>query len=300
MMTRPRDRIDYSAIPDREPLELPDAKRVAVWVIVNIENWDIEKPMPRTVLSPPGNQVHVPDIPNWSWQEYGMRVGFWRLHEALVSRGIPVTMSVNGSVCVQYPRIAGAARDAGWEFLGHAYRQRPTHLIEDQREDIRQTIEAIRDFTGRAPRGWMGPGLTETFETPDHLAEAGIEYVADYPMDDQPFEIRTRHGPLTSIPYTVELNDIPMMLIQHHKAAELHDRCMDSFERLDREGERNARVMAIAVHPYISGTSFRIKYFEKVLDEVSNADGAVMWTGGQILDWYRAIVRARSRGSAKE
>ena len=146
----------------------------------------------------------------------------------------------------------------------------------------------------------MGPGLTETFETPDHLAEAGIEYVADYPMDDQPFEIRTRHGPLTSIPYTVELSDIPMMLIQHHKAAEFHDRCMDSFERLDREGERNARVMAIAVHPYISGTSFRIKYFEKVLDEVSNADGAVMWTGGQILDWYRAIVRARSRGSAKE
>ena len=146
----------------------------------------------------------------------------------------------------------------------------------------------------------MGPGLTETFETPDHLAEAGIEYVADYPMDDQPFEIRTRHGPLTSIPYTVELNDIPMMLIQHHKAAEFDDRCMDSFERLDREGERNARVMAIAVHPYISGTSFRIKYFEKVLDQVSNADGAVMWTGGQILDWYRAIVRARSRGSAKE
>ena len=240
MVMKPRDRIEYSAMADRPPLALPGGKRVAVWVIVNIENWDIERPMPRTVLPPPGHQVHIPDIPNWSWQEYGMRVGFWRFHEALVSRGIPVTMSVNGSVCVQYPRIAGAARDAGWEFLGHAYHQRPTHLIEDQREDIRRTIDTIRDFTGRAPRGWMGPGLTETFETPDYLAEAGIEYVADFPMDDQPFDIRTEHGTLTSIPYTVELNDIPMMLIQHHKAAELYDRCMDSLERLDREGEANA------------------------------------------------------------
>ena len=106
----------------------------------------------------------------------------------------------------------------------------------------------------------MGPGLTETFETPDHLAEAGIEYVADYPMDDQPFEIRTRHGPLTSIPYTVELSDIPMMLIQHHKAAEFHDRCMDSFERLDREGERNARVSGDR------GASLHLGYF--VSDQV--------------------------------
>ena len=289
MVLKPRDRIDYSAIVDRPPMALPDGKRVAVWVIVNIENWDIEKPMPRTVLPPPGGQTHIPDIPNWSWQEYGMRVGFWRLHEALTSRGIPATLSVNGSVCVQYPRLAGAARDAGWEFLGHAYLQRPTHLIEDQRDDIRRTIETIRRFTGHPPRGWMGPGLTETWETPDYLAEQGIEYVADYPMDDLPFDIRTEHGPLISVPYTVELNDIPMMLIQHHKAAEFYDRCMDSFERLHLEGESGARVMAIAVHPYISGASFRIKYFEKTLDAISSSGGAVMWTGGRILDWYRSL-----------
>ena len=109
-------------------------------------------------------------------------------------------------------------------------------------------------------------------------------------MDDQPFDIRTEHGTLTSIPYTVELNDIPMMLIQHHKAAEFYDRCMDSLERLDREGEANARVMAIAVHPYISGTPFRIKYFERVLDEISNAEGAILWTGSEIVDWYRSAT----------
>ena len=295
MVMKPHDRIDYSAIVDREPIALPEGKRVAVWIVVNVESWDIEKPMPRTVLPPPGHAAHIPDIPNWSWQEYGMRVGFWRILDALSSRGIPVTLSVNGSVCVQYPRIATAAKDAGWEFLGHAYWQRPTHLIEDQPEDIRRTVEAIEEFTGSPPRGWMGPGLTETLETPDYLAEAGIEYVADYPMDDQPFEIRTEHGPLVSIPYSIEYNDIPMMLVQHHKAAEFYDRCMDGFERLDREGARNARVMAIAVHPYISGTPFRIKYFERVLDEVSNADGAAMWTGGRVLDWYRSVGGTPSR-----
>ena len=288
MVMKPRDRIEFSAIADRAPLELPDGARVAVWVIVNIENWDIDGPLPRTVLPPPGHQVHIPDIPNWSWQEYGMRVGFWRFHEALAGRNIPVTLSINGSVCVQYPRLAEAAKDSGWEFLGHAYWQRPTHLIEDQRADIRRTIETIREFSGKAPRGWMGPGLTETYESPDLLAAEGIEYVADYPMDDQPFEIKTESGPLISVPYTVELNDIAMMLVQHHKAAEFYDRCMDNFERLYQEGEHNARVMAIAVHPYISGVPYRIKYFEKVLDEISSTPGVLMWTGEQVLDWYKS------------
>lgn len=290
MTMKPRERVTYSAMADRRPLKLPEDARVAVWVIVNIENWDIDGPMPRTVLPPPGHQPHIPDIPNWSWQEYGMRVGFWRFHEALGGLGIRATLSINGSVCVQYPRLAEAAKDAGWEFLGHAYWQRPTHLIEDQRADIRKTVETIRRFTGKAPRGWMGPGLTETFETPDHLTAEGIEYVADYPMDDQPFEIETENGPLVSIPYTVELNDIPMMLIQHHKASEFYDRCMDNFERLYAEGERNARVMAVAVHPYISGVPYRIKYFEKVLDEIARTSGVLMWTGEQILDWYRGAL----------
>ncbi len=288
MVMKPRDRIPYSAIVDRKPLKLPDSNRIAVWVIVNVENWDIDKPMPRTVLPPPGHGTHVPDIPNWSWQEYGMRVGFWRLREALASRGVPATISINGSVCRQYPRLAEGALEAGWEFLGHAYRQRPTHLMEDQRDDIRRTVETIREFTGSAPRGWMGPGLTETFETPDHLTAEGIEYVADYPMDDQPFEIRTENGPLVSIPYTVELNDIPMMLIQHHGAEEFVDRCMASFRRLRLEGADGARVMAIAVHPYISGTPFRIGRFEEVLDRIMETDDAAMWTGSRILDWYRA------------
>ena len=130
----------------------------------------------------------------------------------------------------------------------------------------------------------MGPGLTETFDTPDHFKEAGIECVADFPMDDQPFEVKTEHGPLISIPNTVGLNDIPMVIVQDHTAAEFYDRCMGNFERLYQEGEHNARVMAIALHHYISGTPFRIKYFEQVLDEISKHDDVALWTGGQVAD----------------
>src|SRR5690606_12710682 len=153
-MKLPKDRIAYSAIVDRPPLRLPDGARVAVWTIVNVEEWSIERPMPRTVLSPPQGQPLLPDLPNWAWHEYGMRVGYWRFVEVLEKFGIKATLAINGSVCRSYPRVAGAARDAGWEFMGHGYIQRPMHHVEDQKQAIRQTIDEIKAFTGKPPRGW--------------------------------------------------------------------------------------------------------------------------------------------------
>ncbi len=285
---RPRERIDYSAIVDREPLRLPDGARLIVWPIVNVENWDIDGPMPRTVLPPPMGGALLPDLPNWAWQEYGMRVGFWRLLEALQSRDIRGTLSVNGSVCDVYPRLATAAHEAGWDFMAHSQIQRPMHLLDDQRAAIRESIDSITRITGRRPRGWLGPGLTETLDTPDHLAAEGFEYVADWVLDDQPQEIRPTSGPLVTLPYSVELNDIPMMMVQHHAARELYDRTMDQFTRLYAEGEQSARVMSIAVHPYITGVPHRIGYFEQLLDAIKQYPGVLFWTGEQILDWYRS------------
>lgn len=285
---KPSERIEYSAVVDRAPLKLPNGARVVVWPIINVENWEIEQPMARTVLSPPGGNAVVPDLPNWAWHEYGMRVGFWRLKAALDRFDVKATLSINASVCEHCPRLAGAARDAGWEFMAHGFVQTPMGRLEDQRAAIRETIATIERFTGRRPRGWLGPGLTETLETPDILAEEGIEYVADWVLDDQPCELRTRAGTLYTIPYTVELNDIPMMMIQHHKASELLDRTMDQFERLYAEGAENARVMAIAVHPYITGVPHRIAYYEEILERLAGRPGVVFWTGEQILDWYKA------------
>ena len=284
-------RLPYSAIVDRPPLKLPQGGRIAVWTIVNVEEWSIERAMPRTVLPPPYGQPLLPDLPNWSWHEYGMRVGFWRLVEALERFGVKATFAVNGSVCRSYPRIAGAAKDAGWEFMGHGFVQRPMHHVEDQPGAIRDTIEAIREFTGRAPRGWESPGLTETADTIDHLAAAGIEYVADWVVDDQPCRIETASGPIVSVPYTVEMNDIAMMALQHHPSEEWLRRGVDQFDRLYAEGERITRVMAISVHPYIMGAPHRIGYLEKLYKHIAARPGVMLWTGEQILDWYVAQAR---------
>ena len=286
-MKLPKDRIPYSAIVDRPPLKLPDGARIAVWTIVNVEEWSIERNMPRTVLSPPYGQPLQPDLPNWAWHEYGMRVGFWRLKAALDAHGIAPTLAINGAVPAAYPRVTRACRDAGWEFMVHGFTQQATHLVGDQRAMIRSAVAALREAGGHDPVGWLAPGLTETMETVDLLAEAGLRYCADWVIDDLPATIRTAHGPMLTMPYSVELNDIPMMMIQHHRAQELHERSVAQFDRLYAEAEtQGAKVMGLAVHPYISGVPHRIGWFEKTLAYLAAQSGTLFWQGRQIMDWY--------------
>lgn len=288
---RPEQRLRYSAIVDRQPLKLPRGVRLVVWPIVNVEVWDIGRPMPRQALPPPTGVTRLPDVPHWAWHEYGNRVGFWRLKAALDKLKITPSLSINARVCEDYPRIAQAAHDAGWEFMGHSYDQRPIHLEPNQRATIRKTVKVIKSFTGKLPVGWLGPGFTQTLDTPENLVEAGIKYICDWPIDDEPVEIKTGKGPLLALPYSIELNDISLMIVQHQSPSELFTRCMDYFERLYAESASRAKIMSIAVHPYISGTPFRIKYFEQVLAALKKKRGVVFWTGEEIVDWYRASSR---------
>ena len=165
----PTERSADSAITERPPLKLPGKARMVVWVIVNVEEWDPRETMPRTVLTPPAGGSPMPDIPNWAWHEYGNRVGFWRLLEILDNHGIRAVLAINGKAIKTYEPISRAALERGWEFMGHGFGQKNMQKVPDEREDIRMTVEAIKSFTGKAPRGWLGPGLTETWETPDLL-----------------------------------------------------------------------------------------------------------------------------------
>ena len=282
----PRDRAPYSAIVDRPPLKLPNDGRIIVWTIVNLEVWDIARPMARQILSPPMGQPLLPDVPNWTWHEYGMRVGVWRFFDLYERLGIRPTLSINARVIEDYPRVSQQARDAGWEFMGHAYEQGPIHKIEDQPAMIGRSLDVIENFTGTRPVGWLGPGLTQTFDTPENLAAAGIKYIGDWVYDDEPTMISTSKGPLVTLPYTVELNDIPTMILQHHESSHWQQRCTDQFDRLYAEGATRPRVMAIAIHPYISGQPHRIKYLEAVYDYINRHQGVVHWNGVEMLDWY--------------
>jgi allantoinase len=285
----PHDRLAYSPISERPKMVLPGGARMVVWVIVNVEQWDINQPMPRTVLTPPAGGSPSPDIPNWAWHEYGNRVGFWRMLEVFDQFRIPGVLAVNGACLATYPQIAKAAQDRDWEFLGHGFIQKNMQKVESEPEAIRLTTEAIRQFTGRSPRGWLGPGLTETWETPDLLQEAGYDYVCDWVLDDQPVELKTRSGEtITNIPYTQECNDVAMMLIQHHSAREYYERAMDQFDQLYNDSLDSARVMALVVHPYIMGAPHRLKWFRKIFEQLSARKDVLFWTGEQIVDWHRS------------
>jgi allantoinase len=287
---KPRDRVAFSAIVDRPPLRLPEGLRLIVWPIVNLEEWEIERPMARQVLPAPTGVPLLPDVPNWSWHEYGMRVGVWRFYAAFDRIGARGTLSINAKVVESYPRVAGAAKERGWEFMGHSLVQGPIHKLDDQRATIHQSLDLLEKFSGKRPVGWLGPGLTQTYETPELLAEAGIQYIGDWVYDDEPSEIHTAKGPLVTLPYTVELNDIPMMIVQHHRADELLRRATDQFDRLYREAAERAKILSIAIHPYISGVPHRIKYLEAFLDYAKGHKGVAFWTGEEILAWYRTAV----------
>jgi peptidoglycan/xylan/chitin deacetylase (PgdA/CDA1 family) len=286
-------RFEYSAIVDRKPLKLPKGARLIVWPVVNIEVWDLGRPMPRQYSNPPGGQSIVPDVQNWGWHEYGMRVGIWRIIEAFRKHKIKPTMSVNAKVCEIRPRVAQAALDAGWEFMAHTYEQMPIHKIADQRAMIHQTIDVIRKFTGKAPTGWLGPGRGQTPATLDYVKEAGFSWFGDWVMDEQPFDVKTKHGPILAIPYSVELNDILIMLTCMQESDAMLKRVRTAFDLLYRESAKGARILSFGVHPYISGAAHRFPYFEAMLAYLKKQKGVVFWQGEEIHDWYREAVRAR-------
>jgi allantoinase len=283
---QPHERIPYSAITERPRLTLPGGARLAVCVVINVEEWNPRETMPRTVLPPPAGSSAIPDIPNWAWHEYGNRVGFWRFVEVLDSFKIRAVLAINGSAVAAYEPIARAALDRRWEFIGHGFSQKNMQKVLDEREDIVKTTNAIRAFTGRRPRGWLGPGLTETWDTPDFLAEEGYEYVCDWILDDQPVRLSTRNGSIVNVPYTQECNDVPMITAQHHRALEYRDRAIDQFEQLYLDAKESARVMSLVVHPYLMGAPHRVRYFREALEHIFRRSDIIFMTGEEIYDWY--------------
>lgn len=284
----PRERIDFVPIADRPSLKLPDGARMVLWPVLALEDWDISRPMARTVIPPPQGQLMLPDIPNWSWHEYGMRVGFWRLRGVLESLGLTPTVTLNARVCQSYPQVVEACVKSGWELNAHSFEQIPMHKLENQPEVIKTSIDMITKFSGQRPRGWFGPGLTQTYETLDYLADAGIEYVGDWALDDEPLTLRTKSRQIVALPYNFEIHDIVMMAIQHHASEVLYSRAMDHFDCLYEESAERPKIMAVAFHPYLSGVPHRIRHVRRTLEAICSRKGVVIWDGARILDWFRS------------
>ena len=285
-------RIPYQMSNERPPLDGIDGKPLIVHLVVNVEHWLFEQNMPRKYLTAPHGLEQIPDIPNFSWAEYGMRTGMPRLLDCFDRRGLPASVSLNAGVIDAYPSCAVAMRDAGWEFIGHGVHQKSIQGESDESDVIALAMQMIEDFTGTRPAGWLGPGLKETFDTPDILKELGVEYVFDWVLDDLPSWMTTKHGPLLSIPYTLELNDSPLYAGQNMSSSEIYDRLVNTLDVFERELRTQPRVLTLALHPHLIGVPHRFAYLERMLDLLQGRKDTVFVVGRQIADWYMAASPA--------
>lgn len=283
-MSNPR--VPYRMSSERKPLPPLRGKPLMVHVVVNVEHWPFDQPMPRAVLPAPHGKSPVPDVVNFSWVEYGMRAGMPRLIDILEDRGLPTSAFMNAACADIYPSCAEAMLKAGWEFVGHGWVQRSLQFEEDEEAVIRQSLERLERLTGKRTRGWLGPGMGESFDTPDLLKAAGIDYLCDWYLDDLPCWMRTRHGPMLAMPYTVELNDVPIYGVQSQSSDEMLRRLEATLTVFDQELKRQPRVLTIALHPHLMGVPHRALYLARMLDLLLARDDTVFVTGSEIADWF--------------
>lgn len=272
-----------------------DGKRVAVNLVVNIEHWPFDRPMPRGLMTPPhGKGGEPPDVANFSWVEYGLRRGMPRLLDTLGSRGLRASATMNASVVEVYPALAEQVGDAGWDILGHGVIQQSLKVVDDERAVIDRAIALLERFYQRPVRGWLGPGIAQTAQTPEHLKAAGIDYTHDWMVDDQPVWMTTANGPLLALPYTLELNDVPIWAIQAHPSDTLQRRVDSTLNVLCREADQMTQILTIALHPHLIAVPHRLPYLETMLDQLLAHPDVVFATSNQLADWFIATCPADS------
>ncbi len=278
----------YSPIIHRPPLHWPNGAHVALWIIPNIEFFALDEKVPPAAG---GTSVPVPDVPTWSSRDYGNRVGVFRLMELLDRHGIRATVALNSELCVEHPAIIEEGNKRKWEWMGHC--ESNTRRLNaappgDELRIIKNSLATIERATGARPRGWLGSGLQETWDTLDLLAAEGCDYVCDWTNDDQPYLMTLDSGQtLVSVPYSHEINDKPAFEKFHRTAKEFGEMICRQFDVLYREGATSVRVMAIAIHPYLTGVPHRIDAFDAALRYIGQHGGVWKTTGTEIASHFR-------------
>ena len=282
----------YSPIIERPRLEWPGGAHVALWVIPNIEFFALDEKVP---AGSGGTGTPVPDVPSWAVRDYGNRVGVFRLMKVMAKHGIRGTVALNSELCAEHPQIIAEGNRLGWEWMGH--NESNTRRLNEAKPGeepniIRNALATIEKAAGKRPVGWLGSGLQETWDTLDHLAANGCEYVSDWTNDDQPYVMSLDGGKsLIAMPYSHEINDKPVFERQHRTAAEFRDMICRQFDVLYREGAETGMVMAIAIHPYLTGVPHRIDAFDEAIGYIVKHPKVWRATGAEIARHYRKQVK---------
>ena len=286
-MPLPPDRVDYSPIIDRPIIKWPNDARVALWISPNVEHYEYmpdddsaRTPWPRTPF---------PDVQQYSYRDYGNRVGFWRMLESLDRYNIRCCVSLNMAVLEHFPEIRDAIVQRDYDYMSHGIyntRYLYTYTEEQEREFYRDTIDTLKLHTGKQLKGMLGPAISGTERTPDLMAEAGLIYHTDWMHDDQPVPIKVKSGKLVSVPYSIELNDSSLLRDNHYEGDYFARICKAQFDQLYKEGAESGRVMCIALHPFLIGQPHRIKYLDDILSHIMSHDGVWQTTADDIADYY--------------
>jgi len=288
-------RIPFEMSQDRRSYRPPQGFPLIVHVVVNVENWVFDEPMPRKLLPAPHGVEITPDVPNFSWAEYGMRCGMPRVIDALKTVGVRASCTMNAAVINSYPRVAEVVLDAGWEFVGHGLHQRSLQSQAVQEGAlIADALALLRGFSGQPVDGWLGPGLKETGNTPDLLKYEGIRYCCDWVIDDLPAWMHTKYGPLIAMPYSLEINDSVLHAAHQHPSDELLRRLTYTLETFDSELASNPRVLTIALHPHLIGVPHRITFLKQMFDLLRKRNDTIFMTGHEIADWFETVEPAPS------
>ena len=288
-MSLPPHRVDYSPIIDRPPIKWPKNARLAFWVAPNVEHYEYT-PDHDPFRAPWPSRGPAPDVMQYSYRDYGNRVGFWRMLDVLDKHNIRCCVSLNVAVIEHYPEIAHAMVDRDWDFMSHGIyntRYLYSYSEEQEREFYRDCIDTLKRHTGKTLKGMLGPAVSGTERTPDLMAEAGLIYHTDWMHDDQPVPIKVKSGKLVSVPYSVELNDAPRFR-EHHEGEYFARICKAQFDQLYEEGAESGRVMCIALHPYMIGQPHRAKYLDEILGYIMSHDGVWQTTADEIAEYYIA------------
>ena len=284
---RRSNRYEDSFIFERKPYAWPNNKSLAVWIAPNVEVWHYDSPVGTGVSPNPTNRV--PDVINYAWREYGMRVGLWRLADVLDGAGVKATIALNSQFCETFPKAMEEMKKRGWEFMGHGTTNSESLAglaQEKEKEVVKHVLATIEKSTGKKPRGWLGTGLTETHNTLDILAEEGVTYCGDWNNDDQPYPMKVKSGKMYAIPYCMEINDLSLYIRKGYTGEQYYRSLMDQFEQLLADSRKHPRVMGIPLHPMISGQPLRIKYLARALAEMKKQERVWFATGGEIIDAY--------------
>jgi len=292
-------RYDYSAITRRRDYSWPGGRRLAVTVALNVECFAFGRGLGHVL----GAESPPPSHRDYCWRDYGNRVGVWRVLELLDELKLPGNHLVNSGVIEEYPEISDAILARGDEIIAHGRTnaERPGLLWEpDEARLIAEVTETIKRCQGRPPRGWMAPWMSQSLVTPDLLKEAGYEFVMDWPCDDQPIWLKTRSGPILSVPYPLEINDSPQMLARHHAPDQFARMIIDQFEEMLRQSERQPLVCGIALHTMVVGQPYRLRQLREALRYiVEHPERSKVWFArpAEIADHIKSLAPGIVPGS---